>query len=289
MSRCFYNSAIDKKTFQGLLVRGNQKKFVQCVSDPLVVKTRTFKATTNQISGENIVKCTTNKNIALCGLYNDNVLGTCDNTAYGVDESMKQIVPKVTFVGNHNIDINILGKCVNTLMCYGAGVVSKNTVVKSDTTNDGVSGKYNRNLSYASPGNCHTSDVRPRGVNNQSCAFSHNQVNNKNNNDACGGGNNAEVRIVGRNNANNSNKVSTNDMCHTVQHNAKVVKSPPNVIEYALLFDIDSNGLDSHDFNTIMRKNSWNIFTDILQNNCADFSAWKSQSDFQFGFFPSVI
>ena len=81
MSRFFYNSAIDKKTFQGLLVRGHQKKFVQHVSDPLVVKTRTFKATTNQISGKNIVKCTTNKNIALCGSYNDNVLGKCDNTA----------------------------------------------------------------------------------------------------------------------------------------------------------------------------------------------------------------
>ena len=31
-SRCFYNSAIDKHMFQGLLVRGNQKKFVKRVS-----------------------------------------------------------------------------------------------------------------------------------------------------------------------------------------------------------------------------------------------------------------
>ena len=71
-----------------------------------------------------------------------------------------------------------------------------------------------------------------------------------------------------------------------VQYNAKVEKSPPNVDEYALLFDIDNTALDSHVFNTIMRKKSWKIFTDILQNNCADFSAWKSQSDFQFGFAP---
>ena len=54
------------------------------------------------------------------------------------------------------------------------------------------------------------------------------------------------MRIVGRGYANNSNKVLTNDMCHTVQHNGKVEKSPPNVDEYALLFDIDNNGLDSH-------------------------------------------
>ena len=98
VSRCFHNSAIDKKTCQALLVRGNQKKFVKHVRDPLVVKTRTFKATTNQISGENIVKCTTNNNIALCGSYNDNILGKCDNTANCADESMKQIAPKVTVV-----------------------------------------------------------------------------------------------------------------------------------------------------------------------------------------------
>ena len=87
---------------------------------------------------------------------------------------MKQIVPKVTVVGSHNIDSTFLGKCVKT--ANGAGeftgkVVSKSTVVKSDTTNDSVSGKCNCNLSYVSPGNCHTSDVRPRGVNNQSCVF----------------------------------------------------------------------------------------------------------------------
>ena len=63
-----------------------------------------------------------------------------------------------------------------------------------------------------------------------------------------------------------------NDMCLTVQYNEKVDKYP-NVEDYAFLFDIDNNGLDSHVFNTVLRKNSWKQFTDILQDNCADFSA----------------
>ena len=39
-------------------------------------------------------------------------------------------------------------------------------------------------------------------------------------------------------------------------------------------------------FHAVLKKNTWKKFDDILLHNCADFSAWKSQSDFQFGFVP---
>ena len=114
VSTCFYNSGIDKKTFQGLLVRGNQKKSVKYVSDPIVVKTRTFKSAIKHNVVTNTAKCQKDNNVVQCDSSETNTLGKCNQAVHCIGENTEQIAPKVTVMKSDTVGNNILGKCSNS-------------------------------------------------------------------------------------------------------------------------------------------------------------------------------
>ena len=205
--------------------------------------------------------------------------------------------------GNTTVQYNLSKNRVPGKQCEVPGsmnpsskkIASKVIGVEGTIVDKSVLGKCNRNLGQVLHKSCHTSDLQSQGVNNPLCDTINHQANQLGNNDSCAEVHNTEVSFVETNGDNNSHKtkrdnnthmVWANDVYETGQYNDNIERTPPKVEDYALLFDIDNNGLDSHVFHAVLKKNTWKKFDDILQHNCADFSAWKSQSDFQFGFVP---
>ena len=77
-SRCFYNSVIDKRVYQGLLARGNTKsKYQKCASNPSLIQTRVYRngQYKNHSMQDKSNPSTPGKNTGMVSL-----LGNCNST-----------------------------------------------------------------------------------------------------------------------------------------------------------------------------------------------------------------
>ena len=248
-TRCFYNSAVDKKQVQGLLAQGRKTFLVTGYLKPSVavnsqIRVTQFNPNTSVVSD---VSHPTSLN-SVQSSDHASVTGVLDG-----------------FHTPHNATPTSIVRVNNFTRTFG---YSNGGLINESVTNCDNKGVKAHTQSF-NDAMCHKSQV-----------VGHSQNGN------LWSGKAKVLHLIDESIHESANAIV--DQNTSVQNNNGHPPCNESQDQYALIYDINmgQNDFGTELCNTLFFKNGWKKHEQYLRNNCADFNLWRTQTDHHFGFVP---
>ena len=249
-TRYFYNSAIDKKCVQGLIARGKKANVVaKQVDNNTNVRTRTYRSRVKPSTlGLNHVSHSTIPT-GYDSTSQESVTGVLDAKSTPPDDLVNSIVPALQ------------KSC--TSLPHNGGLIGKSGTCDNDnkalncsqlTLADGI--------------------VTPKGVGSDCSSL------------LCDGGNMNNPSALNKHLSDNDTTLQTTITSGKVNGHQDVVSNGIRS-ENVLIYDVNAGNTDfGIELCDTLLRDGWKKHVPYLDAHCLDFSLWRKQSDFQFGFVP---